>query len=121
MTPEEVIQCFRREKDDLLRTYLDASSGSVVATRMAELARSPDQFSSMRDVVDTVLTDTFKTILLGLDGCASLGGVPQDYHIRDESGALLCDGDGTIEVLAYASFHDDRNVEPGVPADDGGG
>ncbi|MEI6351078.1 MAG: hypothetical protein WCP06_08225 [Verrucomicrobiota bacterium] len=121
MTPEEFVQCFQREKNDLLRTYLDASSGSVVATRMAELARAPDQFSLMRDVVDTVLTDTFYTILLGLDGCASLGGVQQNYHIRDESGAVVCNGDGTIEVLAYASFHDDRNAESGDPVDGGGG
>jgi hypothetical protein len=48
--------------------------------------------------------------LLGLDGCASLGGVQQDYHIRDESGNVICTGDGTIEELAYVSFHEHRNA-----------
>ena len=110
MTPEEFVQCFYREKDDLLRTYLDSSSGSVVATRVAKLARSPEQLSVIREILDTALTDTFYTILLGLDGCASLGGVQQSYHIRDESGDVVCTGDGTIEGLAYASFHDDRNA-----------
>jgi len=110
MTPEEFVQCFRREKDDLLRTYFDRSSGSVVATRVAECARSPEQLSAMRDILDTALTDAFYTILLGLDGCASLGGVQQDYHIRDESGNVICTGDGTIEELAYVSFHEHRNA-----------
>jgi len=110
MTPEEFVQCFRREKDDLLRTYFDPSSGSVVATRVAELARSPEQLSAMRAILDTALTDTFYTILLGLDGCASLGGVQQDYHLRDESGDVICTSDGTIEGLAHASFYEDRNA-----------
>ncbi|MEN9667769.1 MAG: hypothetical protein RLZZ326_4132 [Planctomycetota bacterium] len=121
MTPDEFVQCFRREKDDLLRTYLDASSGSGVATRIAELVGSPEQRSVMREIIDTALTDTFYRILLGLDGSALLGGVQQEYHIRDESGAVVCNGDGTIEVLAYASFHDDRNVAPDAAASGGGG
>jgi hypothetical protein len=110
MTPEEFVQCFSREKDDLLKAYFDVSSGSMVATRVAEFARSPEQLSVMREILDTALTDTFYTILLGLDGCASLGGVQQDYYIRDENGDMVCTGDGTIEGLAYASFHDDRNA-----------
>jgi hypothetical protein len=110
MTPEEFVQCFRREKDDLLRTYFDASSESVVATGIAEFARSPEQLSAMREILDAALTDTFYTILLGLDGCASLGGVQQSYHVRDEGGSVLCTGDGTIEGLAHNYFYDDRNA-----------
>src|SRR5688572_7537810 len=102
MTPEEFVQSFRREKDDLLGTYFDSSSGSVVATQIALVARSSEQLSAMREILDTALTDAFYTILLGLDGCASLGGVQQNYHIRDENGDVICTGDGTIEGLAYA-------------------
>lgn len=110
MTSEEFVQCFRSEKDDLLRAYFDSLSGSVIATRITELARTPEQLSAMREILDIALTDTFYTILLGLDGCASLGGVQQNYHIRDENGDVVCTGDGTIEGLAYASFHDDRSA-----------
>ncbi len=56
------------------------------------------------------LTDTFYTILLGLDGSASLGGIQQSYHIRDERGDVVCTGDGAIEGLAYTHFHGNRNA-----------
>ena len=110
MTPEEFVQCFRREKDDLIATYFDSSSGSSVAAQLAGLDCSPEQISAIRGILDTVLTDTLYAVLLGLDGCASLGGVQQSYHIRDESGAVVCSGDGTVEGLAYSAFHESRDV-----------
>lgn len=110
MTPQEFVQCFRREKDDLLRSYLDSSSGSLVATQLAELSCTSEQLSAIRGILDIALTDTFYTVLLGLDGCASLGGVQQSYHVRDEHGAVLCTGDGTIEGLAHDYFHDDHDA-----------
>jgi len=104
MTPQEFVQCFRREKDDLLLSYCDASSQSFVATKVAELARSPEERLAMRAILDNALTDAFYTILSGLDGSGSLGGVQQSYQIRDEHGDVVCMGDGEIQGLAYAAF-----------------
>ncbi|HEX8312868.1 MAG TPA: hypothetical protein VF614_16210 [Chthoniobacteraceae bacterium] len=110
MTPEEFVQCFRRTKDELLSVYFDASSGSATATQLAALARSQEEVAALQQIVSTVLTDAFYTALLGLDGCASLGGVQQSYRIQDEHGAELCTGDGTIEALAHDYFHGNRNA-----------
>ena len=38
MTPEEFVQCFRREKQQLLETYFDTSSKSAVGQRISEVA-----------------------------------------------------------------------------------
>ena len=109
MTPEEFVQCFKREKDQLLGTYLDASSETAVAQRLSALALSPEQMSGVREVLGLVLTDAFYTALLGLDGCASLGGLQQSYTVHDEHGAEVCGGDGKVEALAYDYFHGSRN------------
>ena len=110
MTPEDFVQCLRRTKQDLLGIHFDPSSESAAITRLSALGFSATQLSAVRDVLDSVLTDAFYTVLLGLDGCASLGGVQQSYHIRDEHGAEVCSGDGTIEALAYDYFHGNRNA-----------
>jgi len=113
MTPEEFVQCFSREKKQLLDAYLDASSESAVARRLSALGLTPDQMTAIRGILGSVLTDAFYTTLLSLDGCASLGGVQQSYTVRDEQGAQVCSGDGTVEGLAYDYFHGNKNGYPG--------
>ena len=110
MTPEEFVQCLRREHQQLLGSYLNAASDSEVAHRLRELGLSTDQLSALRGILSTVLTDAFYTILLGLDGCAALGGVQQGYRIHDEHGLELCRGDGTLEGLAFTYFHGGRDA-----------
>jgi hypothetical protein len=58
----------------------------------------------LRRGIDQVLTDAFYTLLLALDGSASLGGVQQEYRLQDGDGRVLCNGDGTLEALAYDCF-----------------
>jgi hypothetical protein len=50
-----------------------------------------------------VLTDTFYTLLLGLDGSASIGGIQQTYKIYGEDGKLISDC-GEIEAEAAEAF-----------------
>lgn len=109
MTSEEFVQCFSRERAQLLETYVGPSSESGVAQRLSALGLSPAQMAEMRGVLDMVLTDAFYTTLLALDGCASLGGVQQSYTVQCEDGLRVCCGDGTIEALAYDYFHGNRN------------
>lgn len=47
------------------------------------------------------------TILLGLDGEASIGGIQQSYKIVDESGCEISNC-GEIEEYAYEYFHEDE-------------
>ena len=59
----------------------------------------------LRDILDGVLTDAFYTLLLGLDGAASIGGLQQCFDLRDESGDKI-GGDGELEAAAYSHFHE---------------
>lgn len=109
MTPEEFVQCFRREKAQLLETYVGPSSETSVAQRLYTLGLSPAQIAGIRGVLDMVLTDAFYTTLLALDGCTSLGGVQQNYTVHAEDGGSVCCGDGSVEALAYDYFYGHRN------------
>ena len=103
MTAESFTKLFYKEKEDLLKTFTTPGSETLVSTLVAQLELSPSQKFLMKDVIDAVLTDAFYTILLGLDGAASIGGVQQDYSIIDEAGVTLTGGD--IEAHAYDLFH----------------
>jgi hypothetical protein len=50
------------------------------------------------------LTDSFYTILLGLDGSASIGDSQESLKIYDENNNLISDG-GNLEGYAYEYFH----------------
>jgi hypothetical protein len=105
MTPEEFVKCFRREKDWLLEMYSDPASELSVASRLAQVGSSTSEPAAVRELLNIILTDVFYTVLLALDGSASLGGVQQPYKILDEEGHEVSSGDGTVETFAYEYFH----------------
>jgi hypothetical protein len=75
-----------------------------VSQKIASLGIRADQMPVIREIIDGALTDTFYTLLLGLDGAASLGGIQQEYEIRDESGNRIFEP-GELESEAYEQFH----------------
>ena len=56
-----------------------------------------------------MLTDVFYTLLLGLDGAASLGGVQAAYRILTAEGLEVSAGDGELEAEAWKQFHEGGN------------
>jgi len=58
----------------------------------------------MNEIVGDILTDTFYTLLLGLDGEASIGGVQSSYKIHDKNGNEISSA-GDIEAEAWEQFH----------------
>lgn len=54
------------------------------------------------------MTDTFYTILLGLDGSASIGDSQESFKIFDEDNNLIS-GSGDLEGFAYEYFHENNN------------
>ncbi|MES2596825.1 MAG: hypothetical protein V4662_15890 [Verrucomicrobiota bacterium] len=100
MTPEQFVDCFAKERTDLLSSYLTPDSGSPVATDIAALRLSDEQAGVMRRIVDGILTDSLYTVLLGLDGAASIGGRQEMFDLRAEDGTRLS-GSGILEALAY--------------------
>lgn len=104
MTPEEFVKIFKRHKDELLEDYLAVPPETAVGKRIQRLGLSTEQSAEMVRILDDALTDAHYSILLGLDGCANIGGVQQDYRIHTETGDLITTG-GMFEDYAWEFFH----------------
>lgn len=98
----ELIYFIGTEDGAMLRVFTDAESTSVVAAQVRAMNLTSAQLEQLRGMVDMLLTDTMYTLLLGLDGEASIGGVQQRYDLRSESGTVIS---GKIEEEAWRQFH----------------
>ncbi|HEX3147034.1 MAG TPA: hypothetical protein VHR66_03070 [Gemmataceae bacterium] len=103
MTRSEFVQLCKAEKESLIAQYMGPGSTTAVAAKIAVLRPTPEQLPLVREIIDGVLTDVFYTLLLALDGCASLGGRQINYRLMDEEGNLLT-GSGEIEPAAFDAF-----------------
>ena len=103
MNTEEFVRAFYKEKQDFLTEYLSENSESEVGQLIKTLNLTDQQTETMKKIMDGTLTDIFYTILLGLDGCASIGGIQEMYDLKDEGGNQLS---GEIEGYAYEYFHE---------------
>jgi hypothetical protein len=102
MTPAQFVGLFAKEKRDLLRSYL-SDPDTAVGAQIKAMDLSAKELKALRGVLDGVLTDAFYTVLVALDGAASLGGKQVTYSLRDEDGNELTGGD--IEASAWERFH----------------
>ena len=104
MTPEEFARAIAEEKNTLVESYFAPDSGSAVGQQIAGLELPVKQRKLLRAIIDGALTDICYTILLGLDGATSLGGLQQqEFQLSDEEGNLLTGGE--LEGHAYEVFH----------------
>jgi hypothetical protein len=103
MTTEEFVKAFYTEKQNFLKDYLSENSETEVGELIKSLNLTEQQNEIMKKVLDGSFTDIFYTILLGLDGCASIGGIQEMYDLKDENGNQLS---GEIEGYAYEYFHE---------------
>jgi hypothetical protein len=106
MTTKDFVRGFYQEKEHLLQSYVGsrAADSSHVAQLLAQLALTPQQTAQLPQVLNAVLTDAFYTMLLRLDGAASIGSYQEQYQVADEQGNELT-GSGKIEAHAYDYFH----------------
>jgi hypothetical protein len=103
MTPAEFVTHWRTEKDGLVDLFMGTGSETLVSQKISSMGLNEQQTVALRDVLNLALTDTFYTLLLGLDGAASIGGVQHSYRVLDENGVLIC-GDGRVEAEAHAQL-----------------
>ncbi len=104
MTTEEFVKAFYSEKQNFLKEYLSEKSETEVRQLIESLNLTDQQTEIMKKVLDSSFTDIFYTILLGLDGSTSIGGVQEMYDLKDENGNQLS---GEIEGYAYEYFHEE--------------
>ena len=110
MSPKEFAQLFYNEKEDILKIYFESDNTAEVSIKIAELNLESEQVDKLKNIIDCVITDTMYTILLGLDGCASIGGIQNDYKLYDENGHLLAGDCGELEAAAYEVFHENNDI-----------
>lgn len=102
MTPDEFVKAFVDQRDEMLGLYMDAQAGTAVGSAIASMGLDSKQLETMKSVLKDVLTDTFYTTLVALDGGASLGSVQESYSVRAEDGTELT---GTLGEKAWRAFH----------------
>jgi hypothetical protein len=102
MDAREFVSRWKAEKDAFLE---DLRRGDTLAgQQIQEIGLSSEQREKLWPALDTALTDVFYTLLLGLDGCAQIGGVQEIFQIRDQAGNLISNC-GELEEAAYEQFH----------------
>ncbi|QBA22574.1 hypothetical protein EU348_15845 [Chryseobacterium indologenes] len=106
MSSEEFVKNFYLEKQNILHSSFDnqAEHRSATSIKIKELKLNEIQTEKLKKIVSDLLTDTFYTILLGLDGSASIGTTQESFKIYDEGHNLISEG-GDLEGYAYDYFH----------------
>lgn len=109
MTPQDFAKAFYDHKEQLLNGYFektansDQSNQSYVTYLIEKLDLNKEQSDILFQVLNMALNDTLYSILLGLDGCTSIGHETQQlFELKDEDGNLLT---GELEGYAYEYFH----------------
>ena len=103
MTPESFVANWVELKANLLESFMGDKGNAAVAKQIMDMDLSDEQRKQIRLVLNGALRDTMYTLLLGLDGCASIGSVQHDYTILDEHGTVITAG-GSLESEAWRQF-----------------
>ena len=104
MTPKEFVAEFAKEKDAMVREWLLNSESTETGNLIQSMGLTDSQKVLLGQVLNSAATDCFYTVLLGLDGAASIGDLQTDYQLLDEDGISLT-GEGLIEAEAWSAFH----------------
>ncbi|WP_449397916.1 hypothetical protein [Chryseobacterium wanjuense] len=109
MTTKDFVKNFYQEKQNILNSCFDIQSEyrTLVSTKIEELNLDEIQNKKLREIISNLLTDTFYTILLGLDGSSSIGNSQESFKIFDEDNNLISES-GDLEGLAYEYFHENK-------------
>ncbi len=105
MNSEEFVTLFYKEKENYFKECIKEKEPEfLVAELIKSLELKENQKPIMNKIVDTILTDIFYSILLGLEGAASIGGIQERYSIKGDDGEEINDGD--IGGYAYEYFQE---------------
>ncbi|CAN2325765.1 Phage protein [Fusobacterium sp. oral taxon C10] len=107
MRAKEFAEMCYEEKEIQLKEYMNGNE-SLVAKLKNELALSNKQEKILYELLDTVLTDTYITLLYALDGTASLGnGKQENFKLYGEDGNLVFNS-GELEIATYEAFYENK-------------
>ena len=113
MALEDFVAALKAERDAMVAGHAATPPRTEAGALLEQAQLSASQRPLVMAALDAAVTDAFYTILLGLDGAASLGGTQQSYRLHDETGACLSEGNGELEAAAFETFQASR--EPMTP------
>lgn len=105
MEAEDFVKLFKKEKEIYFKDCFSKKNKSETTRLISEINLSTKQKIVFKQALDSAFTDIFYTILLGLDGCTSIGNEQISYNLKDENGNQIS---GDIESHAYEYFHGDK-------------
>ncbi len=103
MTGEQFVKLCSDEKENSLKEYFSQEAYTEVGEQIRSLIDSGTDKEKLYSLVKSVMNETYYSLLLALDGEASLGGTQMIYKIYDEEQNLLNDC-GEIEEAAFRYF-----------------
>ena len=92
MTAEEFVKEFYKERKTLIDVYFQKKTITRVTSLISSLNLNPVQETQLKKILYQSFGDLIYTILLGLDGEATIGTKQQLYKILDEEGNELTGG-----------------------------
>jgi len=109
MTVEDFVKNFYQEKQNILNSSFDHQSKyrTLVSTKIEELHLDDIETEKLKKIISYLLDDTLYSILLGLDGSASIGDSQETFKIYDEEDNLISEG-GDLGGHAYEYFHENK-------------
>jgi len=103
MTGEQFVKLCHEEKEAMLSRYFEDSAETLVGDKIKALYKKDVSKKELSELINSVLEESFYTLLMGIEGEASLGGVQNAYKLYDEEGNLLNEF-GEIEAAAFEYF-----------------
>ena len=106
MTSAEFVENCYQEKQEMLKTYFDEKNETYVGELIKQMVSKGITNDEMKSLINSVMNESFYTMLLALDGEAALGDSQVMYELYDDNHNLLT-GSGEIESTAFEMFMQD--------------
>ena len=103
MDGKDFVKLCSEEKENSLKQYFDDSYKTEVGKRINTLIKSGANKEELYELINLILKETYYTILLALEGEASLGGKQLICELLNQDGNVISKC-GEIEVEAYKYF-----------------
>lgn len=104
MTTEDFVKGVYQIKQELLESYFEIDNETHVGELVKSLQLDSEQIRTLKDIVDGALADGFYSLLIGIEGGASIGdNLQQELRLLDKENNSLSENIGGI---AYKYFQE---------------
>ncbi|MSN96182.1 hypothetical protein F1B92_03055 [Campylobacter sp. FMV-PI01] len=103
MNGEDFVKLCFEEKKNTLKQYFNENDETEVGKRINALIHNGANRNALYELINLILKENYYTLLLALDGEASLGGKQVNYKLLDDDMNTLNEC-GELEGAAYKYF-----------------